>query len=275
MSVVINTNYAATVAANNLAYSNSMLQQSLNQLSSGSKLVNPATDAGGVAVAMTLTAAANRSGAALGNLTNSVSLLQTQDGVLQVAGSILDRMSQLSTLAADPTKSSTDVTNYNTEFGQLQTELTNLSGSGETFNGISLFGSTGFSVATTESGGGSLTIGVADLASTGSGVGSIIAAGNTGLSGTSSISLATINTAIQQVASLRATNGAAQSVLGFASTVLTNNQTNLQSAVSQISDVDVAQASTQLARWNVLVQAGTSMLAQANQSSQIALKLLG
>ncbi len=273
MSVVINTNYAATVAANNLAYSNSMLQTSLNQLSSGSKLVNPSADAGGTAVAMKLTAAASRSGAALGNLTNSVSLLQTQDGVLQVAGSILSRMSQLSTLSVDPTKSASDITNYNSEFTQLQTELGSLSS--QTFNGISLFGSSGFSVATTEAGGGSLSIGVADLSSTGSGVGSVIAAGNTGLTGTSTISLGTINTALQQVAALRATNGAAQSVLGFASTVLTNNQTNLQSAVSQINDVDVAQASTQLARWNVLVQAGTAMLAQANQSSQIALKLLG
>ena len=73
---------------------------------------------------------------------------------------------------------------------------------------------------------------------------------------------------------MRATNGAEQSRLNFASSMLTTNQTNLQAAVSNISDVDVAAETTRLAKWNVLVQAGTSMLTQANQSSQVALKLI-
>jgi flagellin len=73
---------------------------------------------------------------------------------------------------------------------------------------------------------------------------------------------------------MRAVNGAEQSRLSFASTLLTTNQTNLQSAISNITDVDVAQETTNLAKWNVLVQAGTSMLTQANQSADIALKLI-
>ena len=73
---------------------------------------------------------------------------------------------------------------------------------------------------------------------------------------------------------MRATNGAEQSRLSFASTLLTTNQTNLQSAVSNISDVDVAQETTNLAKWNVLVQSGTAMLTQANQTADIALKLI-
>jgi flagellin len=73
---------------------------------------------------------------------------------------------------------------------------------------------------------------------------------------------------------MRATNGAEQSRFSFASSLLTTNQQNLQAATSRITDVDVASESTQLARYNTLVQAGTSMLAQANQSSQVALKLL-
>jgi flagellin len=73
---------------------------------------------------------------------------------------------------------------------------------------------------------------------------------------------------------MRAENGAEQSRLNFASTLLTTNQTNLESAISRISDVDVAQETTSLAKWNVLVQAGTSMLTQANQSAQVALKLI-
>ena len=103
MSVVINTNSAATVASNNLAASNSMLQKSLNRLSSGSKIVSPADDAGGLAVSMKLTAAAKRSAAANINIGNSISFLQTQDGALKVTGKVLDRISELKTLYADPT----------------------------------------------------------------------------------------------------------------------------------------------------------------------------
>src|SRR5690606_16764915 len=137
MSVVINSNYAASVASNNLASSSSMLQKSLNRLSSGSKIVNPADDAGGLAGSMRLSAAARRSGAASTNVANSVSYLQTQDGALKVAGKVLERVSELKVLAQDPTKSSTDVANYDTEFTQLKSQLTSLAA--EKFNGINLF----------------------------------------------------------------------------------------------------------------------------------------
>jgi flagellin len=269
MSVVINTNYAATVAANNLATSNAMLQSSLNRLSSGSKIVNPSDDAGGLAVSMKLSAAAARSGAAASNIGNSVSFLQSQDGVLQVAGSVLSRISQLKTLYADPTKNSSDLANYDSEFNQLQGELTSLTS--ETFNSVALFGSTDLTVGVSQDGSQSVTISGQQLADSSSGVGAISDSGVTSLA---SLALSDITTAIQNVATMRATNGAEQSRLGFASTVLTTNQANLEAANSRISDVDVAQESTQLARWNILVQSGTAMLAQANQSSQIALKLL-
>ncbi|OIR13360.1 flagellar filament 33 kDa core protein [mine drainage metagenome] len=91
----------------------------------------------------------------------------------------------------------------------------------------------------------------------------------------SSIQLSDITNAIQNVATMRATNGAEQSRLGFANDLLTTNKANLEQANSRITDVDVASESTQLARWNILVQSGTAMLSQANQSSQAALKLLG
>lgn len=269
MSVVINTNTSATIAANNLAYANSMLQDSLNQLSSGSKLVNPADDPGAVGVAMKLQAASDRSTAANTNVANSNSFLQTQDGVLNTAGSILDRISQLYTLYQDPTKNTTDKSNYNSEFTQLTGELTSL-GTGS-FNGVSLFGSSSLSVQVSEDGSQAVTITAADLTNSSTGVGTLTAA--TSLAGISSVS--TITSAIQNVATMIATNGALQSRLGFAAQVLTTNATNLAAAKSSISDVDVAQESTQLARWNVLVQAGTAMLAQANTSSQVALKLLG
>ena len=269
MSLVINTNYAATVAANNLGSSNEALQKSLNRLSSGSKIVSPADDAGGLAVAMKLSAAAKRQGAVANNIGNSVSYLQTQDGAMKVAGDVLNRISELKTLYTDPTKNTTDLANYDSEFTSLQQQLSALTT--ETFNGVNLFGSTGLTVPVTESGGTSVAIQAADLASTSAGIGAISATTVTTLAG---ISLTAVTSAIQNVATMRANNGAEQSRFSFASQLLTTNQANLQAATSRIMDVDVAQESTQLARFNTLVQAGTAMLAQANQSPQIALKLL-
>ncbi|OIQ78985.1 flagellar filament 33 kDa core protein [mine drainage metagenome] len=270
MAVVINTNYAATIAANNLAYSTDMLQKSLNRLSSGMKIVSPSDDAGGLAVSMKLTAAATRSQAANTNIGNSVSYLQTQDGALQTVGDILSRMSELSTLYTDPTKNSSDLANYDSEFTQLQAELTAIAG--ETFNGVGLFGTNSFSTKVSEDGTQSVTLSAQNLSSSSAGVGALTASSVTSLS---SINLTDITNAIQNVATMRATNGAEQSRLNFASDLLTTNETNLQAANSRIMDVDVAQESTQLARWNILVQSGTAMLSQANATPQSALKLLG
>jgi flagellin len=276
MSVVINTNYSATLASNNLATSNAMLQKSLNRLSSGTKIVSPADDAGGLAVSMKLSAAAKRQGAVSQNIGNSVSFLQTQDGALKIAGKVLDRISELKTLYADPTKNTSDQANYDSEFLALQSQLTALTS--EKFNGVSLFGSgAGLSVSVTEDGStaSAVTLASRDLASTATGIGSLTVAGTTANSlGASAITLSAITTAIQNVATFRASNGAEQSRLGFANELLTTNKANLEAANSRIIDVDVASESTQLARWNTLVQAGTSMLSQANSSAQTALRLL-
>jgi len=270
MSVVINTNYAATVASNNLATSNSMLQKSLNRLSSGSKIVSPADDAGGLAVSMKLSASAVRQGAVANNIGNAISLLQSQDGALKVTGQVLQRISELRVLYNDLTKSNTDKANYDTEFTALQAQLT--ANGNEKFNGVALFGSTAIgSVSVTEDGLTTVTVAARDISSTASGVGALTSSSITSLS---SISVAQISTAIENVATMRATNGSEQSRFGFASELVTVNKANLEAANSRIIDVDVASESTQLARWNILVQAGTSMLAQANQSPQSALKLL-
>jgi flagellin len=248
-----------------------MLQESLNKLSSGSKIVNPSDDAGGLAVAMKLTATSDRQAALQNNIGDATSYLQTQDGSLQVAGSILDRISELETLYQDPTKNTSDKANYDDEFTQLQSQLTALTS--QTFNGVSLFGSTGITVDVTDdlSSSSAVTVAAQNLTSTTAGIGELTATSITSLG---NLSLSTITNAIQNVATMRANNGAEQSRLTFASTLLTTNQTNLQGAISRISDVDVAQETTNLAKWNVLVQAGTSMLTQANQSAQIALKLI-
>ena len=271
MSVVINTNASATVASNNLASSNAMLQRSLNRLSSGSKIVTPSDDAGGLAVSMKLSAAAKRQGAVASNIGNSVSYLQTQDGALKVTAKVLDRMSELKTLYSDPTKNTSDLANYDSEFTALKSQLTSLTS--EKFNGVTLFGTSALSVATTEDGSTSSAVSLAgrDLSSTGTGIGVLTAGGVDDLG---DITLTNITDAIQRVATFRAQNGAEQSRLGFASELLTTNKANLEAANSRIIDVDVAQESTQLARWNTLVQAGTAMLSQANGSAQTALRLL-
>jgi flagellin len=273
MAVVINTNSSATTASNNLAASNAMLQKSLNRLSSGSKIVNPSDDAGGLAVSMKLSAAAKRQGAVASNIGNSTSFLQTQDGALKIAGKVLDRISELKTLYADPTKNSSDLSNYDSEFTTLQSQLTALSS--ETFNGVNVFGTSALTVSVTEDGSTSSSVSIAgrQLSSTATGVGALIASSVTSL-GSSGLTLSAITTAIQNVATFRASNGAEQSRLGFASELLVTNKANLEAANSRIVDVDVAQESTQLARWNTLVQAGTAMLSQANGSAQTALRLI-
>jgi flagellin len=247
-----------------------MLQKSLNRLSSGSKIVNPSDDAGGLAVSMKLSAAARRQGAVATNIGNAVSLLQTQDGALKVSAKVLERIGELKTLYSDATKSTSDKANYDAEFTSLQAQLT--ANAGETFNGVALFGTTALSVGVTEDGGTSVSVAARDLTSTGSGVGALT---STGVSSLGSVSLAQVSTAIQNVATMRANNGAEQSRFGFASELVTVNKANLEAASSRITDVDVASESTQLARWNILVQSGTAMLSQANQSAQGALRLIG
>ena len=171
----------------------------------------------------------------------------------------------------DDTKGSGDKANYNTEFVALSAQLTTIAS--EKFNGVEMFGTgSGATVFATEDGSTASQISVAarDLTSTATGMGAVTAATALGMI----TDIATVTTAIENVATMRASNGAEQSRLGFASELLTVNKANLEAATSRIVDVDVAEESTQLARWNTLVSAGTSMLSQANQSAQTALKLL-
>ena len=264
MSLVINTNTAASAASVNLNNNNSMLQKSLARLSSGSKITAPADDAGGLAVSMKMEAAIRRTDAANTNVANAASFLQTQDGGLKTAGNVLNRISELKTLSTDVTKSATDVANYDTEFTALKAQLTSLAA--EKFNGVTMYGGSSLAVSTSEDGSQSLNITKADLATN---VATITGAADLG-----ALTATDATDAITNVASSRAQNGAESSRLGFAADMLTTNRTNLEAANSRIVDVDVAAESTKLARNNILVQASTAMLAQANASSQSVLTLL-
>ncbi len=267
--MVINTNTSAISSARLLSESSSMLSKSLARLSSGSKITSPADDAAGLAVSMKFDAQINRIGAATNNVGNAISFNQTQDGFLQKVGKALNRMSELSMLSQDVTKTDTDRALYNKEFGQLQTYITDLGT--KDFNGVSLFSSTALSV-TVDSDGKTFTntavnMAHADYTGVTSGV-SVSSSAN------AVTALGKVKTAITRLAEDRATIGGNMSVLQSYSDQLGVLKDNLSAANSRIKDVDVADESTQYARYNILVQAGTAMLAQANTSPQSALRLL-
>lgn len=137
MSIVINSNAAATEATFNLSKNNENLRRSIARLSSGNRITKPTDDAGGLAVAYKLNANIKRTEASLNNHQNALSYLQVQDGVLEVVGEIVDRMAELRTLASDVTKNTSDVENYSKEFLELQDQLHQLKR--EKFNGVELF----------------------------------------------------------------------------------------------------------------------------------------
>jgi len=318
MSININTNIAAARASFQLSKNNAALQKSLNRLSSGNRIVNPADDAGGLAVALKLKGSISRIAGVEKNISNAKSFLQVQDGVLSSAGKIVDRMAELKSLSQDVLKNSSDIESYNTEFRNLQVQLFQMSEA--KFNGVSLFAGVGttfgpngdattdetvsiFTSASGESGAkvsinksmllSALTIdaGSTNLDAVSFGTSTNRHSG-TGAVGTNdvfsfaasissaafnlgAVSVAVFTQALENIATLRAENGASTSRLDFSLESAGQRRTNLEAAHGRIMDVDIATESTQLAKYNILVQASASMLAQANQSSSIALMLLG
>ena len=266
--MVINTNTHAMAAASNLQTSESMLSKSLARLSSGSKIVNPADDAAGLAVSMRLDAQIARLTAAKNNVGSAISFTQTQDGYLKKMAKALDRMSELTILAQDVTKSDADRGLYNAEFTQLYSYFT--SAASKDFNGVSLFSTTPLNV-TIDSEGGTFTMNGIDLASAAY---TPMATADVTTTTNAAAALTSVKAAITQLATDRATIGAYQSRMNFTSEQLVVSKENLSAASSRIQDVDVADESTQYARYNILVQSGTAMLAQANQLPQSVLRLL-
>jgi flagellin-like hook-associated protein FlgL len=137
MPIVVNSNTTATIASFNLSHANDALRKSLARLSSGNRIVNPADDAGGMAVAYKLNSKLKRTEAVRQNVQNGISYLQVQDGAMSTVGKIADRMAELRTMASDVTKNSGDVENYSKEFIELQRQLNQIRH--QKFNGISLF----------------------------------------------------------------------------------------------------------------------------------------
>lgn len=261
--MVINTNVSAQSSARLLGESSAMLSKSLARLSSGSKIVSPEDDAAGLAVSMRFDAQINRIAASRTNVSNAISFAQTQDGYLKKVASALDRMSELAILAQDVTKSSTDIALYDTEYDKLATYINDLAG--KEFNGVSLFDATDLAVVVDSEGATFSMTGVDGTAYDVSGE---------DITSDAPGALTAIQTAMDTLATDRATVGANISALSSYHDQLGVLKDNLSAANSRIKDVDVAEESTAFARYNILVQAGTAMLAQANATPQSALRLL-
>jgi flagellin len=268
--MIINTNIAAQTSATNLANSTNMLNNALAELSSGSKIVHASDDPAGLAESIGLSADMSRDTAAASNVANAVSFSQTQDGFLQNIGSALNQMSQLAVQAQDVTKSASDRADYQSEFATLASYIG--TAAAQQFNGVSLFTATALSV-TTDGDGGSFTMTAVNLSATAY---TAVSGGslNVSTSAGAVTALTAVEAAITQLSTDRGTVGANESRLNFTASQLSNLQNNLAAANSQITDVDVAEESTQFAKYQILVQAGTSMLAQANANPQSVLKLL-
>ncbi len=266
--MVINTNISAQSSSRLLTQSNSMLSKSLARLSSGSKITSPEDDVAGLAVSMRFDAQINRINAANTNVGNAISFNQTQDGFLKKVSDGLNRMSELAVLAQDATKSDTDRALYNSEFTTLANYITDLAG--KDFNGVSLFNGTAHDI-TTDSEGNTFSMSGVDL---GAATYTTATSSTIDTASNAQTALTNVKNAIESLATDRATVGANISRLTMYSDQLGVLKDNLSAANSRIKDVDVASESTQFARYNILVQAGTAMLAQANATPQSALRLL-
>ena len=314
MPLTINTNASASAANFHLSRNQSALHKSLTRLSSGSRITQPIDDAGGLAVSMKFESAIVRLAGAQKNVQNATSFLEVQDGVLSSAGKILNRMIELKGLSDDVMKNSSDIENYNREFRDLQQQIydmANLKFNGISMfansnsegtqaglfnnltqnlgrdNTVSIYvsaeGTAGPIVSVNKSLLlSALTINASTLASDvfsngatgGNGVFSFAAENATTAINLSDISVGVYTQAIQNLATLRADNAASVSRLRFAGEEMALQKTNMEAANGRIIDVDIAEESTRLAKYNVLVQASASMLAQANSNSDIALMLL-
>jgi len=267
--MVINTNIAAENSASLLETSETNLAKSLQRLSSGSKITSPADDPAGLAVSTEFGAESDRITAASNNVTDAISYTQTQNGFLTQVSSALDRMSELAVDAMDSTKTDSDRALYNSEFQQLGSYINSVAT--QDFNGVSMFNNAAMNVTVDSDGtmwsmsGINMTAGSAYATAAGASIAT---------SATAPTALTEVKAAITQLASDQATIGASLSRLNYTSSELSSEQTNINAANSAISDVDVAQESTNYAKLQILVQSGTAMLAAANAMPQSVLHLL-
>jgi flagellin len=264
MSLRINSNVDAMAAHRHLAQTSDKISQAMERLSSGLRINKAADDAAGLGISEKMRAQIRGLAQAQRNIQDGVSMVQTAEGNLDEVHSILQRVRELAVEYKNGSLSQAGKDAIQSEVDQLAAEVDRISDSA-VFNGIALLSSTSsvtFQVGAND--GETITVSFADLsASVGSAYSDLATA-----------SLAAIDAAIDSVTSLRSGFGAVQNRLEHALAVTGVYQENLVSAESRIRDVDMAEEMVTLTKNQILQQAGTAMLAQANQAPQSVLALL-
>ncbi len=279
MALTINTNVASLNAQRNLGKSQGALNQSMKRLSSGLRINSAKDDAAGLAISDRMTSQIRGLNQAARNANDGISLAQTAEGALQETTNILQRMRELAVQSANDTNTDADRNSLDAEYAQLINEIDRIAET-TSFNGKVLL-SGGFSgaanAAVFQVGANAgetiaVTIGAATAANLGSGTHISATGVSTGAAAGSAIAL--VDAAIGQVDTIRGDLGAVQN--RFESTIanLSNVAENLSAARSRILDADIAQETSSMTKYNILQQAGVSILAQANQAPQLALSLL-
>ena len=264
MSLRIQNNVEALGAHRNLNNTSDKIAKSMERLSSGYRINRAADDAAGLAISERMRSQINGLAQANRNIQDGVSLVQTAEGNLDEVHSMLQRVRELAVQYKNGTLSSSDQAAIQTEVNQLASEIERIGGSAK-FNGITLLAASGsvtFQVGVND--GESITVSTISLGST---LGNFTSLGN-------STAISAIDAAISSVSSARATFGAVQNRLEHAMSSTQVYQENLTAAESRVRDVDMASEMVELTKNQILQQAGTSMLAQANQAPQSILSLI-
>jgi flagellin len=275
---VIGTNISALRASNASMSASKSLSASMERLSTGKRINSAKDDAAGLAISASMTAQIRGMNQGVRNANDGISMAQTAEGALDEVSNMLQRMRELTVQASNGTYSAADLTNIGSEMTALTTQIGSVLANTE-FNGNKLFdGTAGTAGAVTiQAGANALDTVTLDLGGDLSADATITAALAVDVTALAAggADLTTFNTAIETVAASRAKLGAAQNQLESAVNNLTSNATNLSDARSRIEDADFSTETTNLAKAQILSQASTAMLAQANQSQQGVLKLLG
>ncbi|WP_242125208.1 flagellin [Sphingobium sp. Sx8-8] len=271
---VIGTNSSALRAQNANAASSKALSTAMERLSTGKRINSAKDDAAGLAIAATMTSQIRGMTQGIRNANDGISLAQTAEGSLDEVTNMLQRMRELTVQSVNGTNDTNAQANIASELTSLSTQLTDTLANTK-FNGLTLFdGTAGTAGTVTIQAGANSSDGVdikLDKLTTDATITAV-----TGLTFTSltSADLDKFDTAIQTVSTTRANLGAAQNQLESVVNSLTANVTNLTDAKSRIEDADFSTETTALAKAQILSQASTAMLAQANQSQQNVLKLI-
>ena len=274
----INTNVNALTATNALTKNSRDMQLTMQRLSTGQRINGASDDAAGIAIANTMTAQINGLNAAVRNANDAMSMLQTADGALSETSSLVQRMRELAVLAINDTYSSTQKSAMSTEFTALASQITSIATNTQwngmyILNGSGAASGTGTSIYTFQVGANTAQTVNVTITSMGLGALSLTTVGITAAASATS-ALPDLDTALTVINTARATLGASINRLTHAVDNLSNVVQNATESRSKIADTDYAQATSDLARQQIIQQAGTAMLAQANQMPSMVLALL-